>query len=83
MQAALKLLARQPRDAGRLCRVTIDIDQVQANLSAQSAGEAVSMEDVFDWLETIGFTPSPDGAAWLAPQRALRHLDESEILSRE
>lgn len=63
-------------------RVRLDIRRIQANVYA-AEGARLSERTVRDWLCAAGFTPTPDGVAWLADADSLRRLERSEIVRAE
>ena len=71
-------------DARRLaesCRVIFNLERLRANIQSGLKGEKVSEQDVHDWLEALGFSPSSDGTAWIGRRRTLRHFAEGEVVS--
>jgi hypothetical protein len=69
------------RHLAESCRVVFDLNRLRANIQAGIQGEKVSQEDVYDWLEALGFTPSSDGTAWIGRRRTLRHFADGEVVS--
>lgn len=76
--------AAQLADARRLadsCKVVFDLEKLRANIESGLEGEHVSLADVHDWLEALGFSLATDGHAWLGRRRTLRHFAAGEVLS--
>ena len=67
---------------GRTYRVVIDVARIQRNLLEMEGGRLTELA-VRNWLRAVGFTPEPDGQAWLAGAEGLGRLDKSEIVSVE
>jgi hypothetical protein len=70
-------------DARRLaesCRVVFNLERLRANIESGLQGEHVTTDDVYDWLEALGFSQSPDGA-WIGRRRTLRHFADGEVVS--
>lgn len=71
-------------DARRLaesCRVVFDLEKLRLNIESGVKGEHISNDDVHDWLEALGFSPSSDGTAWIGRRRTLRHFAQGEVVS--
>jgi hypothetical protein len=72
-------------DAKRLaesCRVIFDMEKLRRNIESGLKGEQhITCDDVHDWLEALGFSPSSDGTAWIGRRRTLRHFAEGEVVS--
>ncbi|HET6248442.1 MAG TPA: hypothetical protein VFE47_12140 [Tepidisphaeraceae bacterium] len=67
------------RQLAESCRVVFDLERLRVNIQAGIQDEKVSPEDVCDWLEALGFSPSSDGA-WIGRKRTLRHFAEGEVV---
>ncbi len=65
------------------CRVVFNLERIRANIESGLKGEHVTTDDVYDWLEALGFTRAPDGAGWIGRRKVLRHFAEGEVVSSE
>ncbi len=63
------------------CRVTFDVERLRANIESGLKGEKVTRDDVKDWLEALGFSPTNDGIAWIGRRKTLRHFGAGEVLT--
>jgi hypothetical protein len=65
------------------CRVVFNLERLRANIESGLKGEHVTTEDVYDWLEALGFTRASDGTGWIGRRKTLRHFAEGEVVSFE
>lgn len=64
------------------CKVFFNIERLRTNIESGLKGEHVSTQDVFDWLEALGFSPATEGA-WIGRRKTLRHFAEGEVVKFE
>jgi hypothetical protein len=69
------------RQLAESCRVVFNMERLRKNIESGLLGDHVSRDDVRDWLEALGFTPSADGVAWIGRRRTLRHFADGEVVS--
>lgn len=70
-------------DARRLaesCRVVFNLERLRANIESGLQGEHVTTDDVHDWLEALGFSPSPDGTCWIGRRQTLRNFADGVVV---